>query len=892
MPLEPASAEPAAASKAAPEPEMLGLPATPMMTQYSAIKARHADYLLFYRMGDFYELFFDDALRAAPILDITLTKRGQHQGQDIPMCGVPVHAADAYLARLIRAGCKVAICEQMETPPAARARGPKALIGREVVRIVTAGTLTEDSLLDARRHNYLAALARAEGKLGLAWLDLSTGDFSVAASDWQSLPQDLARIEPSEIVLADSFWNLPEFSAVLAERKASLTPLPASRFDSDAGARRLQSHFQVATLESFGAFGRAEIAAAGALLDYVELTQAGRLPSLKPPSLESSQAFMAMDAATRRNLELTRTLSGERSGSLLAAIDRTLSAGGARLLADRLAQPSTQVAEIETRLDLAAHFTAGGELTRKTRELLRQMPDLARAGTRLQLGRGGPRDLAAVREGLKIARELRLCLERGGELPACIQARCADLGEHHALIDQLAAALSADPPMLTRDGGFVAAGYRADLDHQRALRDESRRLIAGLQARYVEATGIAALKIKHNNVLGYFIEINTRFAEKLDQSFIHRQSLPNAARYTTAELADLQTRIANAGEAALAIELQVFEELAGAVLARGDAIARTGDACARLDVAAATADLAANLNWTRPRVDDSLAFDIHGGRHPVVEAALSARNAGAFVENDCDLQSKRLWLLTGPNMAGKSTFLRQNAIIAVLAQAGLYVPAQAAHLGVVDALFSRVGAADDLARGRSTFMVEMVETAAILNQAGSRAFVILDEIGRGTATFDGLSIAWATVEHLHDVNRCRGLFATHYHELTALSARLAHLANYAMRVKEWRGDVVFLHEVAPGVADRSYGIQVGKLAGLPASLIARAHEVLSALEKSGQARALNKLADDLPLFSAVPAEAEKPSEIEALLAAARLDELSPRQALDLLYQLRALLKPD
>ena len=872
---------------------------TPLMAQYLAIKAEHPDSLLFYRMGDFYELFFADAVAASRALDITLTKRGRHEGEDIPMCGVPVHAADAYLARLIRAGHKVAVCEQVEDPAAAKSRGAKAVVKREVIRLVTAGTLTEDTLLDARRHNYLAALARAEGRLGLAWCDISTGDIAAGPASVATLGAELARLEPGELLLPDSLLAQPELFELFGEWKQKLTPLPGPRFDAASGEKRLKALYQVAALDGFGSFTRAEVAAAGALVDYVALTQKGRLPQVKPLVRLESDAVMAIDAATRRNLELTETLSGERAGSLLACIDRTLTGAGARALAQRLSAPLNRAEAIAARLDQVELFVADAALCARVREVLARTPDLERALSRLSLGRGGPRDLAAIRDGLAETRRLRAALaeNRLGPLPPLVAQAVEALGFHDELVQRLGRALAAELPVLTRDGGFIAAGYRPELDEFRGLRDESRRHVAALQARYAEETGVPQLKVRHKNVLGYYVEVTPRHMERMGERFIHRQTMASAVRYGTVELGELEAKISRAAERALALELELFDDLAGEVTARAREIGQAAAALADLDVAAALAVLAVERRHVRPKVDASLAFRIQGGRHPVVEAAREASQASGFVANDCDLSpGQRLWLVTGPNMAGKSTFLRQNALIAILAQIGAYVPATACEIGVVDRLFSRVGAADDLARGRSTFMVEMVETAAILNLATPRSLVILDEIGRGTATFDGLSIAWAAVEHLHDRNRSRALFATHFHELTALAARLPELSNHAMRVKEWQGEVVFLHEVAAGTADRSYGIQVAKLAGLPKAVVARAAEVLTTLEKSGQTGAVAKLADDLPLFQAAVQQTEavaaKASEVERLLAATDLDRLSPRQALDLLYQLKALLAAD
>ena len=886
-----------------PAPRPASAAATPMMVQYLAIKAAHPDCLLFYRMGDFYELFFDDAEQASEALDITLTKRGRHDGEDVPMCGVPVHAAETYLARLIRKGFRVAVCEQVEDPAEARKRGAKAVVERDVVRLVTPGTLTEKALLEARRNNYLAALARAAGELALAWLDVSTGDFFVRTVAQAELGAELARLGPSELLLPDLLERDAALTQLLDEWRQVTTSLGPERVDSQSGERRLQALFGVLVLDGFGSFNRAELAAAGGLIGYVELTQKGRLPRLKPPSRLAPGTTMGLDAATRRNLELMETLSGEREGSLLSAIDRTRTAAGARLLAAHLSAPLSDPAAINRRLDMVQYFVDDDGLREDARLILRRTPDLARALSRLTVGRGGPRDLAQIGDGLERSGELADAFGRAGLAPPPdgIGVALTHLGREAELIRLLDRALGESLPLNARDGGFVATGFRPELDEQRTLRDESRRLMTGLERDYREKTGVESLKVRHNQVLGYYLEVPARRAgplqaPPLNASFFHRQSMANAMRFSTRELAELESRIAQAAERALALELEILEELTAAVTARADSIAAAAEAMAALDVAEGHAELARAEGHCRATIDDSLAFRVDAGRHPVVEAALRDRHEGPFVANDCDLGPERcLWLVTGPNMAGKSTFLRQNALIAILAQIGAFVPAAAAHIGVVDRLFSRVGAADDLARGRSTFMVEMVETAAILNQAGERALVILDEIGRGTATYDGLSIAWATLEHLALGNRCRTLFATHYHELTALSAKLPTLANVTMRVSEWQGEVVFLHEVMPGAADRSYGIQVAKLAGLPAAVVGRAEEVLTALEQNEATGgdAAVRLADDLPLFSAARprsggAGKAGPSPLEAALDSAAPDELSPREALELLYRLKAL----
>jgi DNA mismatch repair protein MutS len=882
------------------KPELNLPPGTsPLMAQYLGIKAAYPDCLLFYRMGDFYELFFEDAAKAARALDIALTKRGEHDGAPIPMCGVPVHAAEAYLSRLIRQGFKVGVCEQVEDPAEAKKRGSKSIVRRDVVRVVTPGTITEDSLLDARRNNYLAALAQSggsDGQFALAWLDLSTGEFGLTETTQSGLAADLARVSPRELVLPEGMLAKPELRAIFEQVDTALSPLPSARFDSQAGERRLKAALGVSALDAFGDFSRAEFCAAGALLDYVDLTQCGKLPRLDPPVKQPPRSVMAIDPATRRNLELVETTAGQRDGALLDCIDTTLTGAGARLLAQRLQAPLTDPQAIAARHDAVAVLVDTPRLRSDIRAALGKVPDLARALSRVSLGRGGPRDLSSLRDGLSQAGALRQRLSQESALPAELAALRDALGDHVVLVQALSEALAEELPLLQRDGNFVRAGYHAPLDELRVLRDESRRHIAQLQDKYAADTGISGLKIRHNNVLGYYIEITPAHASKMGQQYIHRQTMANAMRYATPELGELESKISQAADRALALELEIFERLCGDVLGHAQAITRAANALAALDVASALAELAVQRRWVRPQIDGSLRFCITGGRHPVVEAALERAGQGErFVANDCDLsEGQKLWLLTGPNMAGKSTFLRQNALIAVLAQMGSFVPAMKAELGVVDRLFSRVGAADDLARGRSTFMVEMVETAAILHQSGQRALVILDEIGRGTATFDGLSIAWAVVEYLHEKNRCRGLFATHYHELTALSEKLPQLSNHTLKVKEWEGELVFLHEVGPGAADRSYGIQVAKLAGLPPDVLARASDVLHALEQSDQTGKSAKLVDDLPLFSlAAPAKAAvaaPPSEVEAALKKADVDALSPKQALDLLYQLKALLK--
>ena len=884
---------------------------TPMMEQFLKLKENHREYLLFYRMGDFYELFFDDAVKASAALDITLTKRGKHMDEDIPMCGVPVHAAENYLSRLIGKGFKVAVCEQMEAPEEAKKRGNKSVVKRDVVRLVTPGTITEENLLDARAHNYLAALSLAKGKYALSWLDITTGDFYVSAVEAANLDAELARLQAGEMIASFTVLDKGELVVVLDDWQHIISPVENSLFDSARSSASLKDLYGVGITDTFG---RAELAACGALIEYLTETQKGKLPKLKVPKLVGEDAVMMIDSATRRNLELNRTLAGEKKGSLLSTIDKTITGAGGRLLGSYLSAPLTDPVRVNKRLDLVTYFLNAEALRIQLRGLLKSCPDIERAMSRLSVGRGGPRDLAAVGQWLDQAFKIKEIIESNiensrddltGKIDD-LKAIINHFGNHSDIVDEFRRALLPDTPMIIRDGNFIAKGYHAPLDEFQMLKSESKRLIAALEGRYRDKTGINGLKIKYNNVLGYFIEVTALHADKLmtaplNEEFIHRQTLASAVRFNSQELAELAGKIGQAADRALTLEHELFEKLVVMVLKEWETIITASTALARLDVGGSLAELAVENNYTRPIVDESLAFEITGGRHPVVEASLKQNVQSKFVANDCDLGvDNRLWLITGPNMAGKSTFLRQNALIAILAQMGSFVPAHTAHIGIVDRLFSRVGASDDLARGRSTFMVEMVETAAILNQSSERSLVILDEIGRGTATYDGLSIAWAAVEHLHEVNKARGLFATHYHEMTALSDKLKQLALYYMKVKEWDGEVIFLHEVAAGSADRSYGIQVAKLAGLPAVVVERATQVLHSLEQGGedgqgvaQGQKMEALSNELPLFSSVQEKVRmpnaEPSKVDKEMDKINPDELSPKDALELIYHLKGLM---
>jgi DNA mismatch repair protein MutS len=891
---------------AAPAPDLSA--ASPVMAQFFDAKARQPDALVFFRMGDFYELFFDDAVKAAAALGITLTQRGKHAGQDIPMAGVPVHAAEAYLAKLIRAGFKVAVCEQMENPAEAKKRGSKSVVRRDLVRVVTPGTLTEDGLLDARGSNRLAAVAVRAGVAAVASVELSTGEVECMSVGRHGVAAALASLQPSEILVPDRLFADETLSAALKSVGGLVAPMASALAEPAASEARLKRLYGVDTLDGFGALSGAEVSALGLLAAHLETTQAGKLPALRPPRRAGEADVMAIDPATRFSLEIEKTQQGQRDGSLLAAVDRTVTSGGARLLAARLARPLLDPAAIEQRLDAVQWFLERREARERARRILKGSGDAARALSRLALGRGGPRDLGALKGALDAGRQLsdlvaaehELLDGAPEEIRRAAEALTPDL--HLALAEylhRLEIGLGPDLPSLARDGGFVAEGVSAELEQARALRDDSRKVVIALEQRLAAESGVA-VRIKHNAVLGYFIDATAKQAEPLmapplNAIFIHRQTLANQVRFTTVELADLDARIAQAAERALAIEQEIFEAWREEARILAPEIQAAAEALAVLDVAAALAEWAEDEQATRPEIDRTLAFEAEAARHPVVEAAV--RRAGQpYTPNDCRMDgagegAARLSIVTGPNMAGKSTFLRQNALLAILAQAGSFVPAKRLRIGVVDRLFSRVGAGDDLARGRSTFMAEMVETAAILTQATPRSLVILDEIGRGTATYDGLAIAWACAEALHDVNRCRALFATHYHELARLEGRLAHVANLSLRAKEWNGDLVFLHEARPGSADRSYGVQVAKLAGVPPAVVARAREVLERLE--GQTASPARL-DDLPLFAAAAEPAAPvftgPSEVELALGELDLDGMSPREAMEALYRLKGIMK--
>ena len=855
--------------------------ATPAIAQWFAAKEDHPDALLFFRMGDFYELFFADAEAAAAALDIALSHRGEHAGVPIPMCGVPHHASDLYLARLVRRGFRVAIVEQMEDP---RARTGKLPIRREVVRIVTPGTITEESLLEAGRANLLMALAWDKDGLGAAWIDVSTGLFETTMLAVAELSALLGRLEPAEVLAPESL-DLGEWAARRSPETIPSTPLIARR--------RLAEAFGTASLDAFGTFADGEAVAAAMAVDYVRATQSGALPRLGRPKPHGQAGALVIDAATRSNLEILRARDGGTQHTLFAAVQRTLTSAGTRLLGSWLSAPLTDQPAIEARQDAWSWLVANAAAADELRAVLRTAPDMARALGRLSINRGTPRDLAAIRDGLYAAFGIAEILQ--APLPQALSDARSAVPVGLDVAGELTRALADPVPARVEDGGVIRKGFDGQLDAHWTLRDESRQVVARLQLDFAQRFGVASLKIRHHVQLGYVIEVPSVAVDTLRAfpELTLRQGMANGARFTTLELSALDQRIREATENAASRERVVFAQLVGGVLAHAENLAACAEALAFLDATQSAATLSQTGTWVRPTLTGTDDFRIEAGRHPVVESALA--NHAMFVPNSCDLSTdQRVMLLTGPNMAGKSTFLRQNALFVILAQAGLPVPAETAVLGIVDRLFSRVGASDDLARGRSTFMVEMTETAAILHQAGPKSLVVVDEIGRGTATMDGLAIAWAVLEALHTAIGCRTIFATHFHELAELADRLPRLKPHTMRVKEWKAGVVFLHEVAEGAAGRSWGVHVAELAGVPPAVIRRATSLMAAMEKHGGPLGDATSLRALPLFAAT-ADHEDTAPATGGLSPLRdalneidPDNMSPKQALDTLYCLKAL----
>ena len=870
------------------------LKTTPMFQQFLEIKADNLDCLLFFRMGDFYELFFEDAVIASKELDIALTSRGKYDGEPVPMCGVPFHAYVPYIQKLTKKNYKIAICEQVESPKEAKLRaGSKALVKREVVRIVTPGTLTEETLLEADKNNFLLSVNVYNNHIGISWLDISTGELYTQLCLQNELLTAIARIRPKEILITEN--KLLEDNNYSEEIKnvydCVITPLIQNNNNSKKAEKLICMHFGVKSLSSFGIFTETEILSCWSLLDYVSLTQKGNIPPIRFPKSIKNDSTMRIDSSTRKNLEISQTLIGNKKGSLINSVDMTLTAAGARQLDKDISAPLTNIKEINGRLDMIK-FLIETELARSgIREILKSSADVDRAKARIIVSRGGPRDLKSIQLGIEAAHDLKNILDKTElkKLPKYFIPLKKKLNKCEALLKLLKNVLYENLPVFIKDGGFIKKGYSKELDEVSSFRDESRQHILEMEMQERKKTGFSSLKIKYNNVIGYFFEVTQlqkrKFIEIKDsERFIPRQSLKGAARFVTEELSNLSEAINNAAKKAIDIEIAIFQELQDLIYINHEDLADISSAIARLDVASSLAEISILNNFIRPNILNDESLEIIGGRHPSVELVMQKIGENKFCSNDCYLNSEdKIWLITGPNMAGKSTFLRQNALIAILAQSGSYVPAEKANVGIIDSLFSRVGSSDDLASGRSTFMVEMLETAAILNQAGKKSLVIMDEVGRGTSTYDGLSLAWSILEYLHNNIHCRTLFATHYHELTKLSDILQTLSCHTMQVKEWENKIIFLYTVILGVAKGSYGIHVASLAGVPNSVLMRAKEILEKFEVLGADNDIIKSKTQIGKPLKLNNKMQKMHNIFTDLSIINLDSLSPKEALDMLY---------
>jgi DNA mismatch repair protein MutS len=866
---------------------------TPMMRQYLEIKEQYPDAILFFRLGDFYEMFLDDAVTASRVLDITLTSRNKGAAEEVPLCGIPYHSCQPYIARLVEQGYKVAICEQVEDPKAA-----KGIVRREVVRVVSPGLVVDTDTLEPKENNYLLAVAAGRpGRFGLAVVDITTGEFSLTeVSEPEGLRGELLRFNPREVLLATGEEGealRKELAGILDGRRVEW--LPDWVLAPDRAERALRAAFDDAPLEAFGCAGlTGAIRAAGAVLYYLEETQKGLLPHLRPPTTSQGGDFMVIDEATRRNLELTATLhDGRRKGSLLGVLDRTVTAMGGRLLKHWINQPLLRIEPIQARHEAVAELVERSLLRDELRTALDGVYDLERLNGKISMAHANAKDLTALRASLE---RLPGLVEL---LAECESPRLIELRRNIDPLEELCALIAAgivdDPPFVLRDGGIIRDGFNAELDELRAVSREGKGWIARLESQEKERTGISSLKVRFNKVFGYYIEITRSHLSRVPDDYQRRQTLANAERYITPALKEYEEKVLGAEERLTQLEFDLFQGLRRQVAAEGARIQATATALAELDVFAALAELAHERDYVRPEMDESGDLEIREGRHPVIEAmSLSER----FVANDLlmDTRENQILIITGPNMAGKSTFMRQVALIVLLAQMGSLVPAKAARIGVVDRIFTRVGASDNLARGQSTFMVEMTEAANILRHATPRSLIVLDEIGRGTSTFDGLSIAWAVAEYLHDVPEvaAKTLFATHYHELIDLALTRERVRNYNIAVKEWNEQIIFLRKIVKGGASHSYGIQVARLAGLPREVIDRAREVLKNLESGefegegeprlarGKGRKKAAASPQLSLFESAA------DPLRQRLAELDVQCLTPLQALNLLDELKAL----
>ena len=857
---------------------------TPMMKQYLEIKEEYFEEILFYRMGDFYEMFFNDAKVASSVLDITLTKRGQWNNNDIPMCGIPFHSSESYLSKLISNGYRVAVCEQINEieNDVKKNKGP---MKRKVVRVITPGTVLEENFFDDNPNNFLCSWNEVNGCHSISWVDLSTGIFCVQKIDMNqsnALETALERLSPRELIMPLKMKEQkPHYF------RGCVTFQADSLFQSDACEERLKKFYKTKSLEAFGEFSRSCISTAGAILGYVNLTQKGKLPLLKKIKQWKNIDVMEIDVFSRKSLELLKTQSGEKNGSFFNAINQTLTSGGARLLLERLNGPSLDNLEINNRLDTVSNFVSENLLRKKVRDVLKLIPDIERSLTRLQFDRGGPRDLISIKTGCEKAYEIsKLILDHDFTFPEKeLNEISSNLTINTSFIKELDLAITESPPLFARDGNFIKKGFSNELDEIKLIRDNSREKILSLQAKYINQTGVQSLKIKFNNVLGYHLEVRKNHETKLleQEEFIHRQGTAQASRFTTAELVSIESKLTDARSKSLNIELEIYEILVKNCLQRSEKLLSIFQGISSLDVAIGFAELAHKWNYSRPEISNECIFNVVAGRHPVIEQILNKEKDTSFISNNCNLSDQKIWLITGPNMGGKSTFLRQNAIINIMAQMGSFVPAEKATIGISDRIFSRVGSGDDLSRGQSTFMVEMIETASILNHATEKSFVILDEIGRGTSTWDGLSLAWSIIEKLHNDINCKTLFATHYHELTTLERSLKKLSLKTLEAKEYNDEIIFLYNLVNGSANKSYGLEVAKLAGVPFDVIKRAKDILKNLESD------YKIDDKLPLFNQTK-EKEAVTKVSKKLNEIVPDSISPIQALEILYELKRLNK--
>ena len=863
---------------------------TPMMEQYLTIKNKHKDALLFYRMGDFYELFFEDAIAASKALDITLTKRGKTNGMDIPMCGVPFHSADNYLPKLIKKGFNVAVCEQTETIEEAKSNLKKGPLKREVVRIISPGTLTEDNLLDRNANNFLGAISDVNGSISISWVDVSTGCFKSRNlqkenNQKQLLTNLLLRMNFSEILVSDAM----ELNIISEEWHSIIKKQSSSLFHYSSCLQQICSYFSIMSLEGIGKFSDGEVIAAGVLLSYLKLTQCGKLPILSMIKNESENNFLEIDYFTQKSLEILSNLSGETKGSLITSLDETKTAGGARLLKQRITEPFYKVVEIEKRYNLINWFLNNDIDIFKLQNNLENIPDIERSLSRISLLRGSPKDLSILCNGLLNVKQIYEIIisfkDRLNQAPL-LNNILNQISVDYSLFEDIKNSLKKDLPLSTKEGGFIRDGYDDNLDKLRNLRNNELEEITKLQNKYSDLTNVNSLKIKYNRMLGYHIEVRAVHDKALRDKdiFIHRQTTAQTSRFTTIELNEAENQLINSYDKSISIEMDFFKNFTNQIINEGKKILDIASAISELDIGIMVVKQSKDRDYVCPKILENKTLEIIEGRHPVVETQMKL-SENSFISNDCILNKDDfLWLITGPNMAGKSTYLRQNALIVIMAQAGLFVPAKEANIGVFDKIFSRVGASDDLAKGQSTFMIEMIETSLILNTASEKSLVILDEIGRGTATFDGLAIAWSVLDYLHNKIKPRTLFATHYHELTSLKEDLNHLSCHKMSIKEWNNSIIFMHKIIEGEADKSYGIHVAQLAGLPFEVIKKATQLLSKLENNKDNSYLKKSDNLDDNYSNINESQSFFKEFDNI----NVDNISPREALDILYKLKLL----